>query len=136
MNKNTATALVTLAVGTLVLTSCSGGDSKVSGLRDDLRQITAVAEKSHQEPKTKRVCTRSVLGKCKAYDTKPDGFKKVVDRKAKPAVWCVELDDVNGKPDDDDQWFEVTVSTYIKAADKNEGAKITGMEYRVSGCSQ
>ena len=74
MNKNTATALVTLAVGTLVLTSCSGGDSKVSGLRDDLRQITAVAEKSHQEPKTKRVCTRSVLGKCKAYDTKPDGF--------------------------------------------------------------
>lgn len=131
------TALATLVVGTLMLTGC-GEDSKVSGLRDDVKIKSAVKEKSHTErvKKTKKVRTCS-KGKCTTR-TVPDGFKnvKVIDRYAKAAVYCVELDDVNGKPDDDDQWYEVSVSTYYKWADKGEGAKVTDMKYSVSGCSQ
>lgn len=135
MNKRTATAL--LATGMLVLTAC-GDDAKVSGLRDDIKVIPAVSEKSHTETvkKTKKVRTCS-KGKC-TTTTQPDGTKqvKVIDRKAKAAVYCVELDDVNGKPNDDDRWHEVSVSTYYKWADKSEGAKVTDMAYLVKGCSQ
>lgn len=134
MNKRTATAL--LATGMLVLTAC-GDDAKVSGLRDDIKVIPAVTEKSHQESKTKSKCvSRNRKGVCTSSVQVPDGTKKVIDRKAKAAVYCVELDDVNGKPNDDDRWHEVSVSTYYKWADKSEGAKVTDMAYLVKGCSQ
>lgn len=126
----------TLALG---LIGCSGKDApQVSGLRDDVKFKAYVAEKSHTErqAKTKNVC--SGTGQSRKCSDKADGFKvvKVIDQAAKPALYCVELDDVNGKPNDDDRWYEVTSAVYGKWADANEGAKVVNMEYSASGCAQ
>lgn len=138
MNNRTATALTATAVtGMLLLTAC-GDPAKASGLFDEVKFKSAVTEKSHIErvKKTKRVCTGT--GAKRRCSDVPDGFKneKVIDRRAKPALYCVELDDVNGKPDDDDRWFEVSASTYRKWADASAGVKVTDMEYSVKGCMQ
>jgi len=91
----------------------------VSGDRDDVRHVAAVKEKSHREKKTERVCTRKVAGKCKSYKT-VTSWKKVVDRRAKPALYCVELDNVNGSAKDDDVWYTVRKTDYTKALFKAE----------------
>lgn len=131
--------MVGLAVGGLLIAACSSGPSTVKGKRDDLRQISAVSEQSHYktEAKTKRVCVSRKNGRCTSYVTRPDGTKrvKVIDRKAKPAVWCVELDDVNGKRTRDDRWYEVTSTVYLKMAHKNEGDRVK-FNYLATGCSQ
>jgi hypothetical protein len=94
------------------------------GGRDDLKTVPAVKEVSHQEKKTKRECSRRKNGKCKSYRTVSDGYKKVVDVKAKPALYCVELDDVNGSAKDDDVWYTISMSTYFKASRLSEGDTI------------
>lgn len=112
--------------GALVLTVAACGsdsDKPVSGTRDDVRKIAAVKEKSHQEKKTKRVCaSKDKKGSCKSYKTVPDGWKKVIDRHAKPARYCVELDNVNGDAGKDDVWYTVRQDDYTKALFKAEDA--------------
>lgn len=100
----------------------SDGPSEVTGTRDDVRKVAAVKEKSHQEKKTKRVCTSRKNGSCKSYKTVPDGWKKVIDRHAKPARYCVELDNVNGDAGKDDVWYTVRQDDYTKALFKAEDA--------------
>lgn len=111
----------------LSVTACNPdapAQKSVWGHRDDIRTVAAVKEKSHQEKKTKRVCSRRKDGKCKSYKTIPDGTRKVVDRAAKPALYCVELDDVNGSAKDDDVWYATTQVVYLKAASLSEGDTI------------
>lgn len=112
--------------GALMLTvaACgSSGPSEVSGSRDDVRKIAAVKEKSHREKKTKRVCaSKNKSGSCKSYKTVPDGWKKVIDRHARPARYCVELDNVNGDAGKDDVWYTVQQADYTKALFKAEDA--------------
>lgn len=117
-------------VGTLMLAVAACGSPNapaqkdVRGLRDDVKKVDAVKEVSHKEKKTKRVCDRKVAGKCKSYKDVPDGWKKVVDKKGKPALYCVELDDVNGSSKDDDVWYATTAATYLKALALEEGDAI------------
>lgn len=133
--------LVVPALALAALVGCSGvGDGgSVKGKRDDIRQITAVAEKSHKvtKPNKVRECASRKKGKCTRYHTVTRGTKtvKVIDRRSKPAVWCVELDDVNGKRSRDDRWYEVTSATYLKMAGKDEGEKVK-FKYLTTGCSQ
>ncbi len=139
MNRKTAgIATVTVLVGSIVLTACGGGGSStVDGLRDDLKTKAAVKEISHYETqiKSKTVCTRKVKGVCKSTKTEKETKRvKVIDKAAKPALYCVELDDVNGSVKDDDVWYTVTLATYVKAAAKDEGDPIKKMSYSHSGC--
>jgi hypothetical protein len=131
--------VVGLVTGGVLIASCSSGSTTVDGRRDDVKTKAAVREVSHYETKakTKRVCvSRNKKGKCTSYVDRPDGTKrvKVVDKPGKPALYCVELDDVNGSKSDDDVWYTVTMSTYVKAAAKDEGDKIKNMSYNHSGC--
>lgn len=108
----------------LAVAACDAGapaQKPVSGSRDDVKYKAPVKEASHKEKKTKRVCSLRVAGKCKSYKTVPDGWKKVVDKPGKPALYCVELDNVNGSAKDDDVWYTVTAGTYHKAVAKAEG---------------
>jgi len=112
------------AVGAVALSvaACgASGPSEVKGDRDDTRKIAAVKELSHKEKKTERKCTRKVNGKCKSYRTETT-WKKVVDRAGKPAVYCVELDNVNGSAKDDDVWYTVRQHDYTIALFKAEDA--------------
>ena len=117
-------------VGALVLGVAACGSpnapdqTKVSGNRDDVKKVEAVKEKSHKVKKTKQVCSRKVAGKCKSYKTVADGTRKVVDRKAKPALYCVEVDNVNGSAQNDDAWYATTGTTYLKALALEEGDAI------------
>lgn len=138
VNKRAVAAGIGAALA-LGLIGCSGGSGgKVSGLRDDVKHKSAVSEQSHTERKAKSRRSCSGSGKKKSCRTVTNGYKnvKVIDRHSKPALYCVELDNVNGNKDDDDQWYEVTSSVYYKMADKNEGAKVTSMKYSVTGCTQ
>lgn len=138
MNRKTAAiATATALVGSIALTACGGGGSStVDGLRDDLKTKSAVKEVSHYETKkkTKQVCTGT--GTKRRCRTVPDGTRrvKVVDKAGKPALYCVELDDVNGSTKDDDVWYTVTLATYTKAAAKDEGDKVKKMSYLHGGC--
>ena len=95
----------------------------VSGARDDVKTVAAVKERSHKVKTSKRECTRKVNGKCKSYRT-VTGWKKVVDKQGKPALYCVELDNVNGSAKDDDVWYTTTSTTYLKALALSEGDAI------------
>lgn len=113
----------------LILSACSGGSTKVRGLRDDVKFKAAVSEVSHRVVKTqtKQVCTaRNKKGACTATVSRPAGTKsvKVVDRAAKPATYCVEVDNLNGKAHKDDVWFTVSSTTYWKVVGKDEGDKV------------
>lgn len=137
-----------VAVGTtalvLSLTGCFGGDDeggKASGLFDEVKHSAYKAgkpAKTHTRTVTgtKQQCTGT--GTKRVCTTVPDvKTETVTDRPAvaaKPAKWCVELDDVNGNKDDDDQWFTVTSEVHGAHADKNEGAKVTDMKYLRKGC--
>lgn len=121
--------------GALMLTLAACGDdgpSEVRGTRDDVRKIAAVKEKSHKEQTSTRQCTRKVNGKCKSYKI-VKGWKTVIDRHAKPARYCVELDNVNGDAGKDDVWYTVGQADYTKALFKAEdaGLKFTPLH---SGC--
>lgn len=139
-----ATIAGTTAALALTLTGCFGGDDeggKASGLRDDVKHTAYKAgkpAKTHTKTTTgtKRQCTGT--GTKRVCTTVPDvKTETVTDRPAvpaKPAKWCVELDDVNGNQDDDDQWFTVTSGVYADQVTKNEGAKVTDMKYLHKGC--
>src|SRR5574342_174233 len=118
--------VATAGVVALTVAACGGsGPSPVKGDRDDVRKIAAVRELSHKVKTSDRVCTRKVSGKCKSYKT-VTGWKKVVDRAGKPAVYCVELDNVNGSAKDDDVWYTVHQHDYTIALFKAEDA---GMKF-------
>ncbi|AVP41520.1 hypothetical protein SEA_WENTWORTH_81 [Streptomyces phage Wentworth] len=108
------------------------GPSEVSGTRDDVRKVAAVKEISHKEKKTERVCTRRVNGSCKSYRT-DTVWKKVIDRHARPARYCVELDNVNGDAGKDDVWYTVHQHDYTKALFKAEDAGLKFTPVR-NGC--
>lgn len=126
--------------GALLTTSCSSdGPTTVDGLRDDLKQAAAVREVYHiaTQARTKTECaSRNANGKCTSYRTVGDGTKrvKVVDKPGKPALYCVELDDVNGSKSDDDVWYTVSLSTYVKVSASDEGAAVKDMSYLHAGC--
>lgn len=140
------TAVIGLGIGAMALTAC-GEPAKASGNFDETKykaSVKAVKEVSHtvkvKEKKTKSVCTRKVKGVCKSHKDVPDGFKwvdkKIIDKPGKPAKsakYCVELDNVGGK-DNDDVWFNVSHSTYLKHFGKDEGAEVKDMEYNHKGC--
>lgn len=129
-----------LSATALALTACGSGEpTTVDGLRDDLKTQAAVKEVSHYETKTKyktKCVAKDKKGRCTSSVKVANGTKreKVVDKPAKPALYCVELDDVNGSTKDDDVWYTVTLATYVKAAAKDEGDPIKKMPYNHSGC--
>lgn len=128
------------ALALAVVVGCSGGSASVKGKRDDLRRIPAVQEISHtvsdRVAKSKQLCTGT--GTKRRCSTVPDGFRtvnrRVVDRVGHSTVYCVELDDVNGKRSRDDRWYTVTSAVYFKMADKHEGDKVK-FSYFHAGCS-
>lgn len=134
--------LVGATVLGLALTACGASSpAKTSGNLDDVkylpsvRFVPAVTHKvTKTVPKTKRTCTGTGLKK-KCTD-KADGTKTVrttvTDHPAVPgksAMYCIELDNVEGNSRKDDQWYAVTWKTYSKWDDKNEGARVTSMPY-------
>lgn len=138
------------AAGLFALTACSGGaPSKTYGNLDDvkyIRSVRAVPAKTHtvtkHEKKTKTVCIGT--GYKKSCSTKSDGYRTVrttvTDKPGKPgksAVYCVELDNVGGDSHNDDQWFEVSSSTYYRWASKPEGTTVKNLAYysAVTRCS-
>ncbi|QNJ57691.1 hypothetical protein SEA_KEANU_86 [Streptomyces phage Keanu] len=162
MNRKASAIIAGLtATAALGLVGCSGDDpAKASGLRDDVKHVKAT--KAVTKPATRTVvdyrndcqtkfrtvtkssgtgtsrrtwteqepyqdCTKVRVG------THQESYTKTV-KAAKPAKWCVELDDVNGDKDADDQWFRVSSGVYADQAAKNEGAKVTDMEYQHKGC--
>ncbi len=133
--------------GALLLTGCGGGTSTVSGNLDDVKwvpsvkAVPAVTHKTHKtETKYKNVCVaKNKAGRCTRSSRVKDGTKTVTvtvtDKPAKPsksAMYCVELDNVNGKRTHDDQWYLVSWSTYSKWSDESEGTKVRKMEYQRS----
>lgn len=139
-----AVATVT-AMGIFALTGCSSSDpAKTSGLLDDVKYVKAVKPvkaKTHQgtttQDVTERYCkVKKKNGTCKTWGTRKTGTKTVnvtvTDapyKPGKPAMWCVELDNVKGDKDADDQWYEVSWKTYSKWENEIEGTKVTDMEY-------
>lgn len=136
-----ATATV---LGLMVLTGCSSEPQKTSGLLDEVKYskaVKAVPAKTHKDTrvvdKTQKVCeTKDKKGRCTKYKDVKIGTKTVTvtvtDSPGKPgksAIWCVELDDVKGDKDADDQLFEVSWETYSKWENEIEGTKVTDMEY-------
>ncbi|AZS06730.1 hypothetical protein HOU95_gp077 [Streptomyces phage Hiyaa] len=142
MNRKTSAAVAGTATALVLgLVGCggSGEPSTVDGLRDDFKTKAAVAEVAHFEtkPKTKRVCAaKNNKGTCTRYEDRPNGTKrvKVVDKPGKPALYCVELDDVNGSKSDDDAWYTVTLATYAKVSGQDEGSKVKNMTFLHPGC--
>ncbi len=150
MNKSVG-AIATVAVGALLLTAC--GQDPVSGDRDDVRY-----DKAQYKPATrvvkefKQQCTKNSRDKkhtsgtgknkrtwytkewyqdCKKVQTgqHTESYKK----KVKDAKYCVELDNVGGKADEDDVWYNVSSSVYYKALSKSEGDSMK-FNYNHKGC--
>jgi len=139
--------------GSVVLTGCSG-TSTVSGRLDDARwlpsraAVTTIA--THQVPvysqrcatktrtkttgtgKLKKTSTESYQD-CKKVRTgsRSETYTKVL-KPAKHSMYCIELDDVNGKRNKDDQWYEVDSATYHKWSGRDEGTKVIKMPYQRS----
>lgn len=156
MNRNAVTAGIATAA-LLGLVGCSsGGGSETPTVRkarlDDVKHVAA--KKAVTQPATRMVTdyrnecktktrTKRVNGKtitetyqdCNrvSVGTHQESYTRTV-KAAKPAKWCVELDDVNGKRDQDDEWFTVSHRVYTKWADRNEGSKVKRMEYIRKGC--
>jgi len=139
-------AIVITAIGGVLLTACGGASGgKVSGDLDDvkyLHSVRAVPARTHVETKhkkkTRRSCTGTGTGtgKKKHCSNVFDGYKTVhvtvTDKPGKPgqsAMYCVELDNVNGKKSNDDQWYAVSWQTYSKWENEDEGAKVKKMAY-------
>lgn len=136
----------TVVAGAVALTACGGSTQSVDGARDDLRHVT---EKSKQATRTvpdyKRECatktrTKTVNGKTKTETYQDcnrvrvgqhtETYRKVTRKER----WCVELDNVNGKRSDDDQWFTVTSGEYHRAAKLDEGDKVNDLKFIRRGC--
>lgn len=144
-----------LAVG--LLAGCGGsGSTTVSGNRDDLRHKLAVHAVTVPSTRVvgvyskhcttthgsktvgsgkKRHSMRTTSTKCKNVKTgsKTESYRKTV-KPGKPALYCVELDNVNGSKKNDDVWYTVTSTTYYEATRKDEGDKVKRMSYLHTGC--
>lgn len=140
------TVVTLAAIGGLVLVGCSSSDpSTADGKLDEVKYVKAVkavAAKTHKETQqkaeTERYCkAKKKNGTCKSYGTRKTGRTipvsvVVTDKPAKPgkpALYCVELDDVNGDTKDDDQWFAVSWAVYSDHVNEAEGKEIFDMEY-------
>lgn len=99
----TATALAVLLA--LPLTACGGGLKEVSGTRDQVRHSV-----DHDRSCTKKSKKRKGSSS-RCHTTSKD-------------LWCVSLDDVNGKSGKDDAWYEVKRDVYSKAQAQPAGAKL------------
>lgn len=159
MNRNAVTAGIS-AILLLGLVGCSAGssgdDNRVFGRLDDVKHIKA--SKAVTKPSTRtvvdyeRTCSMKPVVKSSGSgktrrtwtETKQDcnrtrvgshqvAYTKVV-KPAKPARWCVELDNVNRDSNADDQWFTVDALVYNKWADRREGSKVKRMPYLRKGC--
>lgn len=119
-----------LMLGAVACDADAPPQKPVSGLRDDIKHkaaVKAVAAKTHTVKgiKEEKYCTRSVKGVCKSYGKRNVPNDKVVTdapaKPFKPALYCVELDNVNGSAKDDDVWYTTTATTYRKAQALEEG---------------
>jgi hypothetical protein len=142
--------------GALTLTACSGG-ATVSGRLDDTRYVpgrsAVYTTATRTVPTYTRRCTTKTRTKttgsgkfrktstesyrdCQNVRTgsRTESYRKTIEP-AKSAIYCVELDDVNGDKDRDDRWYEVDGSTYYRWAGKDEGALVNKMPYRQSRLS-
>lgn len=154
MNKSIG-SIATVAVGALLLTAC--GQDPVKGDRDDVRYDKAqyvkatrvVNEYTRQcQNKTKQVRHTQTTGTgnnrrtrvwyttehyqdCK--NVKTGSHNETYKKKVKDAKYCVELDNVGGKSDEDDVWFNVSSSTYYSALGKSEGTPMK-FNYNHKGC--
>lgn len=134
--KKTATALVITA---FALTACgSTENSKASGLLDEVKSAKAVAgvpAKTRVVPNTgvEGYCAAYKDGRCTLRSTRPKTGTRIETiepgKPAKSAMYCVELDNVNGNKDRDDVLFQVNHATYLKWVGANEGVKVTDMSY-------
>lgn len=137
------TVVAGVAVLGIALTAC-GEPKEVTGLRDDVKMtkaVKAVAAQTHVVKGTKqeKYCTSTKKGVCKSYGYRTVPDNKVVTDKpgtpGTPAKYCVELDHVkDGDSYRDDVWFNVNSSAYYSASGKNEGEKISKMQYNHEGC--
>jgi len=150
MNKNTATALASVVAALAVsLTACgSDTDRKVSGVLDEVKSAKAVKPvyktatrivtdyrndcktKTRTKTVNKRTTTETYQD-CSRVNvgTHQESYRKLV-KPGKSAMYCVELDRVkSGDKLRDDVTFEVSRSTYLKYASKNEGAKVKNLSY-------
>jgi len=114
----------------VLLCACGGSASQVSGNQDDVKTVKAQYKTVTQRTNVySRSCSK---GKCKSVKT---GVKTMqVRKKVRDTKYCVELDNVNGKSDNDDAWFTVTSSEYYKALKRDEGDKVSKMSYNTRGC--
>lgn len=150
INRSAVSSALTATAALFVLASCGGGGNSVSGNLDDTKH-KAVKFKSavrsvdvtRKQCSSARVKHTSGSGKTKRtwyanetkcrnvkVGTRTERYRKTVSA----AKWCVELDNVNGKKSDDDQWYTVSQVTYLKWSDRDEGIRIKDMGYLRSGC--
>jgi hypothetical protein len=134
--------------GAFLLTAC-GGTATVSGRLDDTRYLPSrpaiTVPAIHQVPVYTQQCktkTKTVAGsglkksstktyqECKKVRTgyRSEHYTRTL-RAAQDAVYCVELDNVGGHKHNDDQWYEVSSTTYYKWSHRPEGTKVNKMPY-------
>lgn len=134
-------ATVTVA-GLFAVTACGAGTpSTTHGNLDDVKYVHSIPSvpavthvKTEQKLKKKTVCIGT--GYKKSCSTRNDGYTTVrttvTDKPGKPgraAVYCVELDNVGGDTNNDDQWFEVSGPTYYHWLGKPEGTRVKKLPY-------
>lgn len=150
-NRRAVASALTATAALFVLSSCgSDGGNSVSGNLDDTKFRAAKfrsAERTVNVTSTRcsnvKVKHTSGSGKAartwyaderKCKDVKIGTRKEHYRKTVAAAKWCVELDNINGKKSDDDQWYAVSQATYLKWAGRNEGTKVKNMDYTRSGC--
>lgn len=147
--KKTATALVVLSA--IALTACGSDTKTASGRFDEVKSAKAVKavykpatrlvtdyhNECQTKTRTKVVNKRTVVETYQdcskvRVGTRTESYRKLV-KPGKDAMYCVELDQVDGR---NDVLFEVTHGTYLEFADKREGVEVKSMEYlrKVSHC--
>ena len=154
MNKSVGTIAV-VVVGALALTAC--GQDPVSGDRDNIRYdkaqyktVTKIVndykrqcttkwkDVKHTQTtgtgssrRTRTWYTKEAYQDCK--NVKTGSHSETYKKKVTDAKYCVELDNVGGKSDEDDVWYNVSSSVYYSALGKREGTPMK-FNYNHKGC--
>lgn len=144
MNQRTKIAAA-VATGLLVMVGCDSPD-KVSGRLDDTKHVaakyrTATRTVDVTRTKCRNVVKTSMIGKTTVTRTEVQCSPVKVGTRTeqytesvRPARWCIELDNVNGKGRRDNRWYEVNAATYRAWSGKEEGTKIKDMTVIRKGC--
>lgn len=110
MNRITKSLIATALAGSAIAgVNACGTPDRVDGARDDVRQVP---------PRTVTKTKTEYNNITKKSETK-------VTTKLEPGYWCVEVDNVNGDLERDDEWFRVTQEVYLAAKDADEGSPVS-----------